>query len=140
MFKKILMMSIIGLIAATLAVTNASSQETYDIKTMTPEVEQALMSRRDRYDHIVELKNQGAIGENNKGYVEALKENEEVQAVVDAENKDRGVIYKTIADQNDLMDALSTIEKVFAQVQREKAEPGEMIQLDDGSWIKKDLQ
>lgn len=140
MFKKILMMSIIGLIAATLAVTNAGSQETYDIKTMTPEVEQALMSRRDRYDHIVELKNQGAIGENNKGYVEALKENEEVQAVVDAENKDRRVIYKTIADQNGLMDALSTIEKVFAQVQREKAEPSEMIQLDDGSWIKKDLQ
>jgi uncharacterized protein len=107
----------------------------YSIKQMTSQVQSALNNRRDRFDQLRQLKSSGAIGENNKGYVEAL--NVEGEAIAEAENKDRRVIYKTIAEQNGLEDALGTIESVFAQVQKDKAESGDRIQTPDGSWVTK---
>lgn len=115
----------------------ASAQE-YSIKKMTPEINQALENRRDRYNRLAEFKKQGAVGENNRGYVEVLADGGEAGAVVEAENKDRRVIYRTIAEQNDLDEnALVIVEKVFAQVQQEKAAPGDKIQTEDGRWIAK---
>ena len=111
---------------------------TYDIKEMTPEVKSALDNRKNRFDQLRALKQKGAIGENNHGYVEVIGGDSEAQSVADAENKDRRVIYKTIAEQNNLPgDALSTIETVFAQVQRDKANSGDKIQDASGSWITK---
>src|SRR5436190_1596336 len=72
--------------------------------------------------------------ENNQGYVVALTESAEAKNVVDAENADRKVVYQTIADQNGLSGEVATIEKVFGQVQRDKAQTGYKIQLEDGSW------
>ena len=112
-----------------------SAQETYSIKEMTPEVTAALDARRDRYSQLEELKNNGSAGENNQGYVTALSP--DAQSVVDAENVDRKTIYQTIAEQNELQTELETIEKVFAQVQRDKAAAGQKIQLEDGSWTVK---
>ena len=106
----------------------------YAIKEMTPEVKGALDNRRDRFDKLRELKASGAIGENNHGYVEVLKKEGDGQSIADAENKDRKVIYQTIAEQNGLDNAIATIETVFAQVQRDKAEAGDRIQLEDGTW------
>ncbi len=111
--------------------------EQYSIKEMTPEVMSALESRRGRYDALQQLKQQGKVGENNRGYVEAFSGEADVQGIVAAENADRKIIYQTIATQNNLKDAIGTIEKVFAQTQREKAGPGEKIQSDDGSWMTK---
>jgi len=109
--------------------------ETYDIKEMTPEVKTALDSRRARFDQLKEFKRQGVIGENNKGYVELLVENTEAKNLVEAENKDRRFIYTTIVQQNNLSaDALSTVESVFAQVQRDKASTGDKMQGTDGVW------
>jgi hypothetical protein len=114
----------------------ASAQE-YSIKKMTPEINQALENRRDRYDRLAELKKQGAVGENNRGYVEVLSGGE-ARSIADAENKDRRVIYQAITEQNTLGEnALLTVEKVFAQVQQEKAAPGDKIQAEDGRWISK---
>ena len=109
----------------------------YDIKKMTPEVKQALENRRDRFDNLKALQSSGKIGENNRGYVQVLAQDDSLQAVVKAENEDRSIIYETIAEQNGLEDVIETIEKVFAQVQREKASSGEMIQLENGEWITK---
>ena len=114
---------------------DASAQANYSIKQMTPEVEAALNNRRDRFDALRELKSKGSIGENNSGYVEALSP--DAQDAATAENNDRKVIYQTIAEQNNLKDAIGTIEKVFAQVQREKAQAGDKIQQEDGSWTTK---
>ncbi len=109
----------------------------YDIKEMTPEVKSALEGRRNRFDQLRELKAKGAIGENNRGYVEVIGDGAGAQSVVDAENSDRRLIYKTIEQQNDLSNALGTIEKVFAQVQRDKASPGDKIQDESGNWTAK---
>lgn len=109
----------------------------YSIKEMTPEVKAALDSRRERFEQLEQLKSSGTVGENNKGYVEVLVNKGNAKAIVSAENKDRKVIYLTIASQNGLEEALSTIEDVFAQVQRDKADSGEKIQDIDGKWIVK---
>lgn len=111
--------------------------QSYDIKEMTPEVLSALDGRRERYETLIALKAEGVLGENNSGYVEVLKNEGDAQAVADGENADRKVIYQTIADQNNLTDALGTIEAVFASVQREKASSGDMIQTESGAWISK---
>ena len=114
-----------------------SAGEQYTIKEMTPEVMSALGNRRNRYDELEKLKQQGKIGENNRGYVEVFSDEENIKTLVEAENRDRKIIYQTIADQNNLKEALGTIEKVFAQTQRDNAEPGSKIQLKDGRWIVK---
>jgi len=109
----------------------------YDLKEMTPEVQAALDSRRDRFEELRQFKNQGIIGENNRGYVEVLGDDPAAESLVQAENRDRKIVYTTVEKQNNLTDALETIEKVFAQVQREKVQPGDKIQTEDGQWVTK---
>lgn len=111
--------------------------EDYSLKTMTPQVKAALDARRDRYHEIQQLKQEGLIGENNRGYLELLKPSSAAAKAVEAENKDRRLIYQTIADQNGLKDSLDIIEKTFAEVRREKALAGEWIQLPSGEWVQK---
>ncbi len=130
-FKKSLILSFVILAAGA---TFCFAQAKYSIKQMTPAVEAALESRRNRFDQLAGFKAKGVVGENNKGYVEYLGGDDAAKALVEAENSDRRVIYQTIAEQNDLKDAIATIEKVFAQVQRDKAQSGEKIQAEDGQW------
>ena len=138
MFKHILNFIFLGTIVGAAAVSNVSAQGAYNIKTMTPQVERALENRRGRYNELNLLEARGAIGENNRGYLEVLdNSNSDAKAVANAENVDRKVIYETIAEQNGLSGEMGTIEKVFAQVQRDKAQVGEMTQDDSGSWVKK---
>ncbi len=131
MFKKIVLAVVMSVMVSSL------SWAGYSIKTMTPEVQQALSARKDRFADLRTLKSSGAIGENNHGYVEDLKNDAKAQTIAAEENRDRQVIYKTIAQQNDLEGALSTIESAFAQVQMDKAEAGDKVQTQDGSWITK---
>lgn len=110
----------------------------YDIKEMTPEVKSALDARRSRFDQLASLKAEGKVGENNRGYVEVLSGGGGADELVKAENADRSTIYNAIMSQNGLSaDARSTIEKVFAQVQRDKAAAGDSIQDESGQWNKK---
>ena len=110
----------------------------YDIQEMTPQVKAALDSRRERFDELRKLKEKGIIGENNQGYVELLTENDEAKILVKEENKDRRLIYKTIIQQNNLAEEeLEKVEKAFAQVQKEKANPGDKIQDAGGKWLTK---
>lgn len=108
----------------------------YDIKQMTPEIQQALQNRQSRYDALQSLKSQGAIGENNRGLVQALQAS--ANSLVETENQDRQVIYAAIVQQNNLGQAgMTQVQTVFGEVQREKARPGDMIQLPSGEWVKK---
>ena len=133
MLKKITLL----MITVTFFTVYAWGSSPYSIKIMTPEVQQALSARKDRFADLRALKSSGAIGENNHGYVEVLKNEGQAQSIVAQENSDRGVIYKTIAQQNGLEGALSTIESAFVQVQSEKAESGDKIQTQDGCWVTK---
>ena len=117
------------------AAATASAQATYDIKEMTPVVKSALDGRKARFADLKALKTQGVIGENNRGYVQALGGDKSAKALVAAENKDRKQVYEAIVEQNKLgSGALATVEAVFAGVQRDKAEPGEKVQDASGRW------
>jgi uncharacterized protein YdbL (DUF1318 family) len=114
------------------------AQQPYQIQMMTPPVKSALDGRKSRYDQLTRLKDQGKVGEANNGYVWALVDGESIAALVAAENRDREVIYRAMVEQNQLDGALSMVQSVFAQVQRERAEPGHKIQTVDGRWITKE--
>ncbi len=123
----VLMMAILGMGPVAYAA--------YEIKTMTPQVKAALESRKEHFGELKQLKAQGVVGENNRGYVELLGGVASVKALINAENADRKVIYQAIVEQNDLGEgALATVEAVFAGVQRDKAESGEKIQSVAGQW------
>lgn len=130
-------LGILMILAATLTPLSAGAEAKYSLKEMTPEVSAALDARRARFDNLAELKSKGMVGEDDHGYVKALVSAPDVEAVVDAENKDRKFVYTTIAEQNNLAGEMAIIEKVFAEVQRDKAKPGEKIQADSGQWITK---
>ncbi len=116
----------------------AIGESTYDLKEITPAIQKALENRKGRYDQLRAFKDLGIIGENNRGYVELLKDNKEAKALAEAENKDRQLIYSSIVEQNQLpQESLATIEKVFAQVQREKANKGDQVQDENGQWVSK---
>ena len=110
----------------------------YDIKEMTPEVTQALNGRKARYQELQSAKAKGWIGESNQALVKALKNSSEAFDIVSAENSDRQVIYRTIAEQHHLGAAgLSQVRVAFAETQRDRARPGDFIQDDSGRWTQK---
>lgn len=110
----------------------------YDLKEMTPEVQEATANRQDRYDTLESMKARRDVGEDNRGYAKALVSSPIVAAAVASENHDRGVIYNAIAQQNNLgPGGLEVIELFFAGVQRDKAEKGDSIQLPSGQWVDK---
>jgi uncharacterized protein len=110
----------------------------YDYKTMTPDIEKALKNRQSRYYQLQQLKQEGEVGENNTGYVTNLKDNANAATLATAENQDRRVLYEALAEQNNLGgNGLLVIQKAFAEVQQEKAGPGDMVQSSSGDWKKK---
>ena len=130
MKRFILSICMLAMVAGTALAVGA-----YDLKEMTPTVKAAFEGRKARYAELKSLKGQGAVGENKSGYVTALGAVPGVNDVVQAENTDRKVIYQAIVEQNGLNGSeLATVEKVFAQVQRDKADAGEKIQNEDGNW------
>lgn len=135
--RNLKILGIFIILAATLIPSSARAEAKYSLKEMTPEVSAALDARRARFDNLADLKSKGMVGEDNRGYVKALVSAPEVEAVVEAENKDRAVVYTTIAGQNNLAAEMATIEKIFAEVQRDKAKPGEKIQDANGQWVTK---
>jgi uncharacterized protein len=88
-----------------------------------------------RLPAIVELKSQGVIGEDNRGYLAVLKDAGDKQSIVDAENQDRRKIYTAIAKQQGTTPALVGQRRAMQIAQ--KADPGTMLQDADGHWRKK---
>jgi uncharacterized protein YdbL (DUF1318 family) len=110
----------------------------YDLKEITPAVKQALENRQARYSQLQSLKQKGAVGEDNKGFVADLGRDPQAAAMVSSENRDRRIIYQALVDQNKLGSAgMTEVQKVFAEVQRDKASSGEYIQTPAGEWSRK---
>lgn len=106
----------------------------YDLKTMTPQISQALKNRQARYPQLQQMKKAGLVGENNQGYVESLAQ--QTNTIVSAENADRRIIYQALVDQNSLgPNGMREVQRAFAEVQREKAVFGEKVQSPSGDWI-----
>jgi len=107
--------------------------------------------RRSLYnrDDIDRLKEEGVMGENNRGYLSlreekapptTTKEGAFVRALVTQENDDRHALYTRVAEENEdfSVEALGDVERIMAGLNRDSALPGSPIQQDDGSWIIKE--
>ncbi len=84
---------------------------------------------------IVELKNQGIIGENNLGYLEFVGNKREKEDVVSDENQDRKIVYEAIAKQQNA-DVVTVGKRRAIQI-AERAGAGEWIQDESGKWYQK---
>lgn len=129
-------LKILVLTSILLASASSAFAASYDIKEMTPEIQQALQGRQSRFSELQALKASGAAGEDNRGYVKALSP--AADGVASAENSDRRIIYTAIVAQHNLGSAgLALVEQGFGDVQRERARSGDSIQLPSGEWSKK---
>ncbi|HCM42104.1 MAG TPA: DUF1318 domain-containing protein [Candidatus Omnitrophota bacterium] len=109
------MKKILSFIAAVSLISQIGFAANYDIREMTPEIKNALSGRQARYAELQAAKNTGAIRENNEGLVSGNF------PLVSAENRDRMVIYRAIAEQNNLGSAgLPQIQRAFAETIRER--------------------
>lgn len=110
----------------------------YDLKEVTPDIQLALEGRKNRYRDLMTYKAVGKVGEDNEGHVKDFSGEKKVQDIVIGENADREVIYKAIVKQNGLpRNAIHTVRSVFAEVQRNKLNPGEKMQMPNGEWVTK---
>jgi uncharacterized protein YdbL (DUF1318 family) len=112
-----------------------------EIRTRTPELMKAIESRRGRFPEIRELKEHGCVGETNQGLLEARPGQScppDLAKIIAAENADRTYIYETLMQQNNIPAGDATrVRAAFAKVHRERARPGNWIQLESGEWVKK---
>lgn len=89
-----------------------------------------------RLNTILELKQKGIVGEDNRGYLAPLRQGEQYRSIIEAENRDRRIIYEYIARTQGV--DLSTVERLRAKQIRKRALKGQWIQTPDGKWIKKE--
>lgn len=132
MSRFVMLVSCLGLATVTAQATP------YDIKEMTPAIQQVLDARKARHSELRRLKSEGLLGEDNQGFVKVLADDPMAQELARAENTDRQVIYEAIVEQHQLgSEGLAQVKAAFAEVQREKAQAGVSIQLPSGEWVKK---
>ncbi len=81
------------------------------------------------------LKDQGIIGENNKGFLEYRTADKTQQQLVTEENKDRALVYQAISQQQGAPAAL--VGERRAQMIVDNGQAGQWFQKPDGSWYKK---
>ena len=91
---------------------------------------------QERLPTIVNLKAEGIVGENYKGFLEFVPGAAQKDAnVVSAENNDRAAVYGAIAKQQGTTPQL--VGERRANQIGEKASPGEWLQDPSGKWYKK---
>ena len=88
-----------------------------------------------RLPAIKELKANGIVGENNKGFLEFVGQQKEKQDIVEAENQDRAQVYTAIAEQQGTTAEL--VGKHRAVQIADKAQRGEWLQDANGKWYQK---
>jgi uncharacterized protein YdbL (DUF1318 family) len=110
----------------------------YDLKEITPQIEEALKRRKNRFFELQKMKSMEKLGENNEGYIKNFTSEEKLMRLANEENRDRKTIYDAIVTQNNLQpNSIYTVQSDFAEVQRKNTRVGEKIQLPNGEWITK---
>ena len=98
-------------------------------------------------DDIDRLKEQAVLGENNQGGLTLLdqdkveqKQQPFINNLVQEENADRDIIMKRVIETNEKLSEkdLPRVRKMFAALNRDKAREGDMVQLENGKWVKKE--
>ncbi|MCF6290246.1 MAG: YdbL family protein [Desulfobacterales bacterium] len=90
---------------------------------------------RARLPDINALKAQGVIGENNRGFLEFVAAARDQEKVIQAENNDRQLVYRAIAQQQGTSAEL--VGQRRARQIAERAAPGEWLQDSEGKWYRK---
>lgn len=88
-----------------------------------------------RLPALAALKAQGIIGENKSGYLEFRKADKSQEALVKAENEDRGKVYAAIAKQQGVGADLVGARRALQIAQQAAA--GTWLQKPDGTWYQK---
>ena len=100
-------------------------------------------------DDIDRLKKLEVLGESNEGTIILLSpeqiESDQmpfVENLVQEENADRKVVMQRVIEINEKLSDKDwpRVQKMFASLNRDKARPGEMIQLENGEWVKKTVE
>ena len=82
-----------------------------------------------------ELKAKGAVGENNRGFVEARAGDPAAGAVISAENSDRESVYAALAKQTGT--SADQVARARAKQIASGSAAGGWVQKEDGAWHKK---
>lgn len=82
-----------------------------------------------------EARTQGRVGETYNGYLVALKQDAQTQALVSEINKARSVSYRQLAESHQL--PVDEVAKMAGQKLIERAKPGEYVQGINGKWLRK---
>lgn len=90
---------------------------------------------KDRLPQIIALKEAGVIGEDNQGFLAFVGVETKAKGLVEAENKDRQLVYDAIAKQQGTTAQL--VGQRRAMQIADKAKPGEWIQDANGKWRQK---
>lgn len=128
----------------TLTASTAEAQS-ININIKTPAIDRIIASRKQRYSSLVPLFDQGALGENNRGFLEVRKEaNLSLQDRARAntlsaqENQDRQQLYEELAKANNIpRDKVAEIGSIFADVNRRQARSQWWLQTSQGQWQQK---
>lgn len=116
----------IALIVATMVVTpSVHAQNLNQIK----------VNMEKRLPQIDKLKEQGALGENNQGYLEVREAKDNAAAIASVENTDRKTVYEAIAKQQKT--TAEAVGKARARQIAQSSKPGVWIQDEKGGWKKK---
>lgn len=92
---------------------------------------------KERVKTVDKLKESGAVGVTNQGYLEARKELDEDDAkLIEAENKDRLTVYTYIAKKADV--PVSKVEKQRAAELAKLSAKGVWLQDAKGKWYRKE--
>jgi uncharacterized protein YdbL (DUF1318 family) len=122
--KRITLIAILPVFILGILITNAYSS--------SKAIKQRMI---ERLPVIKALKDKGIVGENNKGYLEFVGQKKEKAEVINAENKDRKLVYGAIAKQQGT--TVEVVGKHRAIQIANKAQPGEWLKDAAGKWHKK---
>jgi uncharacterized protein YdbL (DUF1318 family) len=107
----------------------------YAEEGLPPQVQEAATNRKARYQDLMKAEAAGQVGENKSGFVELRASgqgNVSLQELVSAENNDRKVIYKSIAEKNGA--SFDEVQKLYAKKLQTSAPAGAFVQSDSGEW------
>jgi uncharacterized protein len=118
------------------------AQAAMNIDISTPAIRAIKDSMRNRFPQLKPFYDRGAIGESNKGFLEArdtaslhLQERSLVNKLIDQENRDRAALYSEIASANKFgAELVPQVKQIFANSWREKSQTGWWVQDDNGTW------
>ena len=137
-----LRVALLTLLIAFPSLVRAQTQANVEINT--PAIGALQRSMQERHAQLQPLYASGAVGLTRDGNVALrdanavpLQQRGQANALVSAENQDRGALYREIARANGRPEWENDIRSTFAQRWIDKAQPGWYYQNASGAWVRK---